>query len=411
MATPYRTETGLTFRQPAGIALHSTEAPDLPNPSPNSSWHDLLGRRGELIHAVDFADVAWHVKAWGSDPTINRWRPSWLPLTRPWDASATNCHTIGLEIHSNQTYRDQGVPYTQAQYRALQQWLLDRRDEFGPLPIVGHTHLQTDKHDPWWLDWQQVIAVLPEVDRWMPLEDAKRSDPLQGGYAFTQWTGSVFHPGVDLNAGSGGDADLGKPIRTPVAGVVQAVRFDPAGYGNHLWLEAETGHWLHFCHLRDSPTPLEGEWLKRGAVVDRCGKSGGWPWAHLHWEVLFAKPNGWSQWPVGWSKTRVLDTYLDPFAYLAATWPDAGQQGPIMETPILSDDELEQEARRVLWGAFYIEGTADFAIPKRWKAELRLGNDLGAPLTGEQSLPGGAVVQRFERGAIYYRSGKTTLIG
>ena len=73
---------------------------------------------------------------------------------------------------------------------------------------------------------------------WVLLADAQRSDPLQGGYAFAQWTGSVYHPGVDLNSGAGGgDADLGKPVHTPTDAVVAAaLPWDGVtkGEGNHV---------------------------------------------------------------------------------------------------------------------------------------------------------------------------------
>lgn len=412
--TPYYTETYLTWRQPAGLVLHSTESPGLPEPWPGGSWHDLEDRQGMVRRVIDYADVAWHVKAWGSDPSVNRWRPPWLPLTQPWDASATNCHTIGLEIHSNQTYRNQGTPYTKAQYAGLQQWLLDRRAEFGPLPVVGHGHVQSDKGDPTWLDWAAVIAVLPEVDRWMPLEGATRSDPLEGGYAFAEYTAAgTYHPGVDLNAGPGGDSDLGLPVRTPMDGIVRFVGYDAVGYGNHLWLESDTGHWLHFCHLQLPPFAAVGSRLERGARFGYCGKSGGWPWAHVHWEVLYAKPASWSQWVTGWTKDRVLSVYMDPFAYLAATWPDAGQIGEPMEEPLLNNAELAHKQMAEEWGEYFPgDAAVDFAIPSRWRAELRQGNQLGRPLGPETDVPDvpGAVYQRFERGNIYYRDGKTSLI-
>lgn len=412
-AAPWYTATGLTFRRPAGIVLHTTESPALPTPGndPPRSWHDLMDRQANVIGVVDYADVAWHVAAFGSNPALNRWRPAWLPLARPWPVSAVNCWTIGLEIHSNQTYRNQGRPFTQAQYLGLQQWLLARRAEFGPLPVVGHGHLQTDKGDPWWLDWAKVIAVIPEVDRWMPLAGATRSDPLEGGYAFAEWTGSVYHPGVDLNAGPGGDSDMGAAIRAPFAGTLRWVGYDAKGYGNHCWLEADTGHWLHFCHLQLPPTAFQYQRVPRGATIGYCGKTGGWTWAHLHWEVAYAKPADWSQWPVGWSKSRVLSTYMDPFAYLASTWPDAGQLGGPMELPIFDDAQLAHEIMPALWNvnASWVDGMERWGIPSRWAAELRQGNDLGAPLGPETPLPGGGAFQRFERGTIYYKDGKTTL--
>lgn len=82
-----------------------------------------------------------------------------------------------------------------------------------------------------------------------------------------------------------------------------------------------------------------------------------------------------------------------------------------MDEPVLSDGELEHEYRPLVWGALYDAAAADFAIPSRWKAEVRLGNDLGKPLGPETPLRSGGVVQFFERYPIFYKDGKTSLCG
>lgn len=89
----------------------------------------------------------------------------------------------------------------------------------------------------------------------------------------------------------------------------------------------------------------------------------------------------------------------------------APEPEPPMETPLFTDAELEYEARPLIWREFYVEGTGDFAIPQRWKAELRKGNDLGAPLAGEESMRSGGSLQRFAHGTVFYRNGSTTLVG
>ena len=91
--------------------------------------------------------------------------------------------------------------------------------------------------------------------------------------------------------------------------------------------------------------------------------------------------------------------------------PAAPPEVPTLETSVLSDAELEHEVRPTLWGALYVPGTVDFAIPARWRAELRKGNNLGAPLNGEELLPSGGTLQRFERGVIFYKNGATSLSG
>lgn len=407
-STPFFTETGFAFRPVSGVVLHSTETDGYVEPHAAGSWHYLIDRDGTCYRFVDEADVAWHVRA------CDRWWPAWLPRSSPWAVSPANAHTVGVELVSSQRWRNQGRPYTQQQYRTLQALLLDLRSRYGGLPVVGHGHVQADRSDPVWLDWAVVLAVTPEAD--LLLGDAERADPLNGGWGFAQWTGEVYHPGVDLNAGQGGDADLGKPVRSPGDGTVRAVLLGEPGYGNHCWVELDDGHWLHYAHAR-RVLPAAGDRVARGQVVAECGKSGGpwggtW-WAHLHAEVTYARPAGWSQWPRGWSKDRVLQTYMDPFAYLCATWPTGagGGGGTTMDEPVLSDAELEHEYRPLVWGALYDGGAADFAVPKRWKAEVRLGNDLGKPLGPEEDLRSGGKVQLFERGPIFYKDGKTSLAG
>jgi hypothetical protein len=406
-STPYFTDTGFAVRPISGVVLHDTEADAYVEPHAEGSWHYEVDRQGTVYRFVDEADVAWHVRA------TDRWHPLWLPRSSPWEVSPANAHTVGIELVSSQKWRNQGRPYTAAQYRSLQALLLDLRTRYGGLPVVGHGHLQADRSDPVWLDWAVVLAVTPEAD--LLLGDTKRSDPLDGGFAFGQWTGSVYHPGVDLNSGAGGDADLGKPIKTPGNGTVRAVVGAEPGYGNHFWVEMDDGHWLHYAHCR-TVVCRPGDRVARGQVVAECGKSGGpwggsW-WAHLHAEVTYAKPAGWSQWPAGWSKDRVLATYMDPFAYLTATWPTTtGGGGGTVDEPVLSDAELEHEYRPLVWGALYDAATAGFAVPTRWKAEVRLGNDLGKPLGPEADLRSGGKVQFFERGPIFYKNGKTSLVG
>lgn len=70
------------------------------------------------------------------------------------------------------------------------------------------------------------------------------------GYGFLQWTGKVFHPGLDVNSPN----DYGKPLYSPVNGRVQFSEgvsawnrfgrkvlpsFFNKGFGNHIWIEVD----------------------------------------------------------------------------------------------------------------------------------------------------------------------------
>ena len=108
----------------------------------------------------------------------------------------------------------------------------------------------------------------------------------------------------------------------------------------------------------------------------------------------------------------MLQEYMDPFAYLTATWPTTtGGGGGTVDEPVLSDAELEHEYRPLVWGELYDGAAAGFAVPARWKAEVRLGNDLGEPLGPEHDLRSGGKVQFFKRGPIFYKNGRTSLVG
>lgn len=394
-STPYKTETGLAVRPVTGIVLHSTEAPSsdaFAFPHADGSWHIEIGRDGSVHRFVDDADVAWQVRA------CDRWFPPWLPRVRPWNASEANCWTLGLELASNQKFRNQGLPYTNAQYAATRAVLAEWRRLYGPLPVVGHGMVQADRTDPVALDWSRLHDPL---SLW-PLAGTASVDPLQGGFGFLQWTGDTWHPGVDLNAGGFCSADAGAPVLAPVGLTVRYVGWHQTstgrGFGHHLWAQADTGHWLHFCHLQQAPSCTEGEYLPRRRVFGLCGKTQGWDCEHLHFEVRHARPpNGdWGYWPQGQAKATVAAQYVDPFMYLSATSTDPTQE---TDMPILTDAQLVA-VQAGAWGEHWQFTQPDFAIPTAWRVEVQAGRHPGRPVTGEQPIDdgSGAVVQWFETG-------------
>lgn len=395
--TPYKTPTGLAVRPVRGIFVHDTEADSadaFASPHPDGSWHLEIDRQGRRHRFVADADVAWTVKV------CDRWHPYWLPDARPFDASPANCWGLHVEVASNKKFRDQGRPYTDAQYAELQRVVADWRKLYGPLPVVGHGMTQLDRTDPVRLDWRRLADPL---SRW-PLAGTAAVDPTQGGYGFLEWTGDTYHPGVDLNAGGLCDADAGAAVSAPIGmSVVYAgwhVTSTGRGFGNHLWAKADTGHYLHVCHLQAPPSCAVGDYLPRGRVFGLCGKTQGWGCSHVHFEVRHAPPpNGdWNYWPQGQAKAAVEAQYLDPFMYLAATSADPEQE---QETgmPILSEAQLVA-VQAGSWGNYWLPGAEDFAIPKAWRAEVQAGRPPGRPVTGEQDVPdgSGAKVQWFETG-------------
>jgi murein DD-endopeptidase MepM/ murein hydrolase activator NlpD len=90
--------------------------------------------------------------------------------------------------------------------------------------------------------------------------------------------GGHFHAGLDLAA------PQGTPVRAAAGGLVQAVRWDPAGYG--LYLVIDHGHGLTtlYGHLWQAASVL-GQPVLRGEQVGQVGSSGNSTGAHLHFEV------------------------------------------------------------------------------------------------------------------------------
>lgn len=137
-----------------GGVLHDTESTGpLTVDQSLGSWHWLVGRDGAIYCDVSEEHVAWHVAAGGTDKTLNRWLPTWLIPCPDSNVSAVNYCTLGVELVSNQTYRDAGEPYTAAQYDALATLVADIEGRYGSLPWVGHGELQTDRTDPVGFDW------------------------------------------------------------------------------------------------------------------------------------------------------------------------------------------------------------------------------------------------------------------
>jgi hypothetical protein len=197
-----------------------------------------------------------------------------------------------------------------------------------------------------------------------PLDHCDDGDVLDGGYAFMQWTGSVWHPGDDNNAGDGGDADLGLPIRACEPGLVEFVQqWDgrTIGEGTHVWVRGLwSGKHVHHNHLEKlGPAVGLDTRVERGTVLGYCGKSGGWRWAHDHFEVCREKPRSWWQWPKGWSRADVAAAYQAPAIYVremdqraAAEWNT--QEDFVITPEMMSDAQiveyLEQLGHPVMFG-------------------------------------------------------------
>jgi len=99
-----------------------------------------------------------------------------------------------------------------------------------------------------------------------------RSDPFSGRTA--------RHTGVDFAM------KTGNPIYVTGDGVVESVKFEFFGYGNHVVIDHGFGYKTRYAHLK-SIGVVEGMKVKRGECIGLSGNSGKSSGPHLHYEVIY----------------------------------------------------------------------------------------------------------------------------
>jgi murein DD-endopeptidase MepM/ murein hydrolase activator NlpD len=101
-------------------------------------------------------------------------------------------------------------------------------------------------------------------------DDAKFGAPRSGH----------IHQGHDISAARG------TPVVAPFAGVIDWVRFQRAGAGHYVVLDADDDRDYVFMHLRrGSITVVAGQRIAAGDQIGQVGNSGSSFGAHLHFEV------------------------------------------------------------------------------------------------------------------------------
>jgi murein DD-endopeptidase MepM/ murein hydrolase activator NlpD len=120
--------------------------------------------------------------------------------------------------------------------------------------------------------------VLPAGDHVFPVagaytlggEDSKFGAPRSGHR----------HMGHDISA------TRGTPVVAPYAGVIDWVRYQRAGAGHYVVLDADDEHDYVFMHLRRGSIPVvAGQRVAAGEQIGEVGNSGRSFGAHLHFEV------------------------------------------------------------------------------------------------------------------------------
>lgn len=168
------------------------------------------------------------------------------------------------------------------------------------------------------------------------LDGVDPANPRQGGFAFGQDAGEVWHEGDDWNT-PGDETDCYRPVRMPVPAICRWAGY-VSGYGWSVWGEtipARTrpqARWLQFAHMIEAPYVAIDQPLGAGAILGRCGKTGGpgpgalWAKCHVHNAGRFTRPPSWGFWPskaAGYDLARIRAEYFPLAPWLAEQEIDA----------------------------------------------------------------------------------------
>jgi murein DD-endopeptidase MepM/ murein hydrolase activator NlpD len=172
------------------------------------------------------------------------------------------------------------------------------------------------------------MSVFPQID-------ATKANPTMGGWGYLDDNGSCFHPGVDFNSHAGGNADCGAPVVAITDQTLMAHVVDLTGFGLHQWWRLDAGPYagcyVHYCHLSDATYTEIGTKAKRTQPIAAVGRSGGWDFCHLHFEVSREQPPHWRYWPKGQAREAVAAQYHDPIlvAHAYDAWAETHQEDDV----------------------------------------------------------------------------------
>ena len=169
-----------------------------------------------------------------------------------------------------------------------------------------------------------------------PQIDSTEHNPSMGGWGYLDDNGAgCFHPGIDFNSGAGGNADCGAPVVAITAQTLVAHVIDTTGFGLHQWWRLDAGPYagcfVHYCHLSEALFTDIGTTATRGQAIAAVGRSGGWEYCHLHFEVSREQPPHWRYWPKGQAREAVAAQYYDPItvAHAYDAWAERHQEDDV----------------------------------------------------------------------------------
>lgn len=132
-----------------------------------------------------------------------------------------------------------------------------------------------------------------------------RKDPISGRTA--------RHMGVDFAM------KPGNPVYATGDGVIESVKFEFFGYGNHVVVDHGFGYKTRYAHLK-SIGVVEGMKVKRGECLGLSGNSGKSSGPHLHYEVIY-KGN-----PINPSNYYDLSITPEEYAVMVQNTADASEK-------------------------------------------------------------------------------------
>ncbi|MBQ8811926.1 MAG: M23 family metallopeptidase [Bacteroidales bacterium] len=132
-----------------------------------------------------------------------------------------------------------------------------------------------------------------------------RKDPISGRTA--------RHMGVDFAM------KPGNPVYATGDGVIESVKFEFFGYGNHVVVDHGFGYKTRYAHLK-SIGVVEGMKVKRGECLGLSGNSGKSSGPHLHYEVVY-KGN-----PINPSNYYDLSITPEEYAVMVQNTADASEK-------------------------------------------------------------------------------------
>ena len=166
----------------------------------------------------------------------------------------------------------------------------------------------------------------------------------------------ALHDGVDINLRTGGNTDMGEPLRAICAGRVEFYHYGSHpgyGFGRHIVIRIEGPwgtRWVHYahCHADDFLNSVQD--VVEGQIIARIGNSGT-PLAHLHLSIFKVNPSaigGIDRVPR--SVTELYSYWEDPIAFIQTWIQPAGQPAVTDETFIPQIGMKVWEARNTING-------------------------------------------------------------